>query len=128
MIETEGRDNTRLAARLDRWASLPPRQTNTGVITFTALMMVCLLGGTWDMPGRAAFLRGVAAVFIALHGLLHWFVIRSLAGLHARGVAAAGRALRAYKDPQRVSSLDLAIGWLGFAVLISILNGLYTAT
>jgi len=113
------------AARLDRWAALPPRQTNTGVIAFTALMMICLLGGTWGMPDQASFLRCVAAAFIALHGVLHLAIIRGLARLRSRGVSAAGRALAAYRDPRRVTNLDLVIGWGGYAVLISVLSRLY---
>lgn len=88
-------------------------------------MMVCLLGGTWDMPGRAAFLRGVAAVFVIIHGALHLLIVRVLVRLRAEGVAAAGRALAAYRDPRRVTSLDLVFGWTAFAVLISVLNWIY---
>lgn len=117
--------DARWAKRLNRWAKLPPSQTNTGVIAFTGLMMACLLGGTWDMPSRAAFLRGVAVAFLVLHGGLHWLFVRALERLEARGVAAAGRALAAYRDPRRVTNFDLAIGWTVFGVLISVLNGLY---
>lgn len=112
------------ARRLERWAELPCRQTNTGAIAFTGLMMICVLGGTWDMPGRAAFLRGVALAFIVLHGGMHVLILRLLKPLRARGVAAAARALAAYRDPRRVTNLDLAIGWAGFGALISLLNWL----
>lgn len=122
------RNDARLAARLDCWAATPPQQTNTATIAFTGLMMVCLLGGTWDMPNRAAFLRGVAMAFVLLHGALHLLVIRALTQWRARGIAAAGRALRAYRDTRRVTSLDLAIGWAGFGLLISALNWLYRVT
>ena len=121
----QGQSDRRWAARLDTWAALPPRQTNTGAVVFTVLMMVCLLGGTWDMPSRVAFLRGVAAAFVALHGALHLAIIRGLVRMQSRGIAAADRALRAYRDPRRVTNLDLVIGWAGYAVLISVLNWLY---
>ncbi len=119
------RGDARWPPRLERWAALPPRQTNTGAVVFTVLMMVCLLGGTWDMPSRASFLRGVAVAFVGLHGALHLAIIRGLVRMQSRGIAAAGRALRAYRDPRRVTNLDLVIGWAGFAVLISVLNWLY---
>ena len=109
-------------SRLDRWAALSPRQTNTGLIAFTALMMVCLLGGTWDMPDRAAYLCGIALIFAGTHGLLHLLTLRGLRRLQTKGVAAAGRALAAYRDPRRVTHLDLVIGWMGYAALMSVLN------
>ena len=114
----------RWAVRLDRWAETPPRQTNVGVIAFTVLMMIGLLGATWDMPDRAPFLRGVAMVFIGLHAILHLLTVRALTRLQAKGLAAAKRASAAYRDPHRVTNLDLAIGWTGFAFLVSILNWL----
>jgi len=110
--------------RLDRWAETPPHQTNVGLIAFTVLMMVGLLGATWDMPERAPFLRGVAMVFIGIHGVLHLLMWRALARLRARGLIAAERAFAAYRDPHRVTNLDLAIGWAGYAILISVLNAL----
>lgn len=113
------------ARRLERWAKLPARQTNTGAIAFTGLMMACLLGATWDMPARAAFLRGVALAFAILHGGLHLLIVRLLMRLRTRGLTTAGRALAAYRDPRRVTNLDLAIGWVGYGVLISVLNWLY---
>ncbi|HTY66745.1 MAG TPA: hypothetical protein VMH36_08845 [Alphaproteobacteria bacterium] len=109
----QSRSGRRWAARLDTWAALPPRQTNTGAVVFTVLMMVCLLGGTRDMPSRASFLRGVAVAFVGLHGVLHLAIIRGLARMQSGGIAAAGRALRAYRDPRRVTNLDLVIGWAG---------------
>ena len=98
---------------------------NTGAIVFTVLMMICLLGGTWDMPNRAAFLRGAAVVFVALHGFLHLGVLQGLKRLQRRGMAAAGRVRQALGDPRRVTNLDLAVGWAGYALLISALNWLY---
>jgi len=112
----------RWAARLDRWAETPPHQTNIGLIVFTVLMMIGLLGATWDMPERAPFLRGVAMVFIGIHGVLHLLMLRALTRLQAKDLAAGKRALAAYRDPHRVTNLDLAIGWTGYAVLISVLN------
>ncbi|HEX9462592.1 MAG TPA: hypothetical protein VGB82_08330 [Alphaproteobacteria bacterium] len=113
-----------MAALLQKWASTPPHRGNVGLIVFTVLIMVCLLGGTWDMPDRAGFLRGVALTFIGLHAVLHIVTIRALRRLLARGIAAAGQALHAYIDPRRVTHLDLAAGWIGFALLIAILNRL----
>lgn len=117
--------NRDLAARLDRWAALSPRQTNTGVVAFTALMMMCLLGGTWGMPDQAAFLRRVDMAFMSLHGVLHVLIVRILSRLKDGGVAAAGRALQAYRAPNRVTNLDLLIGWAGFALLVSVMIRLY---
>lgn len=113
-----------ITALLQKWATTPPRQSNVGLIAFTALMMVGLLGGTWDMPERAAFLRGVAMMFIGVHAVLHVITIRGFRHLMARGIATAGKALHAYVDPRRVTHLDLTFGWIGFALLISILNRL----
>ncbi len=125
MIEHDPRAGAAWAERLNRWARLPPRQTNTGAVAFTGLMMACLLGATWDMPARAAFLRGVALAFLVLHGGLHLLILRLLTRWQARGLSAAGRVLAAYRDPRRVTNLDLAIGWAGFGGLISVLNWLY---
>jgi hypothetical protein len=45
--------------------------------------------------------------------------------MRLRGIAAADRALQAYRDPQRVMNLDLVIGWAGYGLLIPALNWLY---
>jgi hypothetical protein len=70
--------------------------------------------------------RGVALLCIGLHGVLHMFVLHVLRRLlQERGTPAVGKALQAYLDRRRLSNLDLAIAWVGFALLVSILDGLF---
>jgi len=62
---------------------------------------------------------------IGMHGAVHVFVLHVLGHLQERGVSAAERALLAYLERGRLSHLDLAIAWIGFALLASILGGLF---
>jgi hypothetical protein len=124
----QGGDNAerRFAAAVEKWVARPRRQTNLAAISATGVAMLWLLAATWQEPGRLAFLRGVALLCIGLHGVLHMFVLHVLRRLlQERGTPAVGKALQAYLDRRRLSNLDLAIAWVGFALLVSILDGLF---
>jgi hypothetical protein len=55
-------------------------------------------------------------------------ILRFLNHLKVRGMTAANRALAAYVDWRRLTDLDVALAWTGFAFLVLILNGIFRAT
>lgn len=114
----------RFAAAVEKWIARPRRQTNLAAVSLTGLVMLWLLAAAWQEPGRLTFLRGVALLCIGVHGVAHIFALHVLRHLQERGIPAAERALLAYLERGRLSHLDLAIAWVGFALLASILDWL----
>lgn len=113
-----------LAGALEQWAASDRHRKNLVAIVLSGGVMVWLSVAAWGMPDRVAFLRGAAVAFSAAHGVRHVLVLSTLARLRREGMAEAARALDAYRDPLRLTSLDLAVAWLGFMVLVPIASWL----
>jgi hypothetical protein len=105
----------RYAARLDKWSARPLREANAVTLMIPLLVMGWVVQIAWPMPDRAALLRAIALMFVAVHVARHWWTIRVFRRLADHGLAAAATALAAYRDPRRISSLDLAALWLALA-------------
>jgi hypothetical protein len=56
--------------------------------------------------------------------MLHLTWIRWLTRERDLGVVEAEAALQEYRDPRRVTGLDLAMAWLGFAAFAPVLNSI----
>ncbi len=110
------------ATLLARWTARSRGQTNRWAVAVTALIMAWLAVATWPSPDRVVIIRHAAMIFIGLHGAAHIVALRVLTRLRDRGSAEAGRALDAYLDRRRISNLDLAIAWAGFALLFAMLG------
>jgi hypothetical protein len=113
-----------LTNALEQWATSDRHRRNLLAVLLSCGVMVWLSVAAWGLPDRVAFLRSVAAAFAAAHGVRHVLVICTLARLRREGMAEAARALDAYRDPLRLNSLDLAAAWLGFMVLVPIIDRL----
>ncbi len=61
-------------------------------------------------------------VAIGLHGFLHVWLTGWLSRESAAGVTEAKAALDAYRNPRRLSHIDLAIAWVVFTTLVSLFN------
>lgn len=104
-----------LARRLDQWAARPPRNANAVAIGAAVLLMVWVLAGSRELPDRDSVLSTIGAFMGVCHPGAHLFVVAGLKKLHARGIAAADRALKAYLA--RVTQRDVAIAWGLFALI-----------
>lgn len=112
------------AERLNRWSSRPLRQANVIALFAPLLSMMWLVQLTLHVADRTAILRVISLVFIALHAARHWWTIRVFTNLSEQGLMAAATALAAYRDPRRLSNLDLAAAWLAFAAATPFLSSI----
>jgi hypothetical protein len=107
------------------WATRPRGPANAVAFASMGLCMAWILTAASHSDEPLTFIRHASAIFIALHGTLHVLVARHLKRLCDAGMEAAATALRAYRDPRRVSQLDIAMAWAGFAALASIVFRLF---
>jgi len=101
---------------LERWLSIPRSQSNL-VSVATTVAFMALLVFRYSGPDPVMVVREVAMLMALMHGLMHLMAIRGLNALVRRGAPLGRQALEAYRDPRRVSHLDIAAAWGGLYVL-----------
>jgi hypothetical protein len=111
-----------IAAGLVAWSRRPRGQMNRATATHAALALVVLTVLAWQMPDHLAALRYGAMMFVFGHAMAHVIVLRGLRQLLKGGIAGADEALAAYLDPRRLSSLDMAMAWLGLVLILRLLG------
>jgi hypothetical protein len=99
------------------WLSVPIARANAAALATTAAAMLFLVGYQPEEVDPVEFMRGNALVLIAAHAAFHGVTLNSLKFLQMLELAEASPALARYRDPRRVSHLDLAAAWLGFYAL-----------
>ncbi len=105
-----------LAFGLKRWAERPIRRANlraAGISVVTIAFTVILARET---PDPASAVRGMAIVFAAVQSVAHAVTTGALRALGSLGLVEGAAALASYRDPRRLSCLDLAIMWLTVAL------------
>ena len=63
-------------------------------------------------------MRGIAVMFIAVQAAVHYLAIASLRSLIGLGVSEADVALGVYRNPRRISCLDIAMVWTAVALIV----------
>jgi hypothetical protein len=99
------------------WLAIPVGHANMAALSVTACVMVLLAGHEAEGLDAAAFVRTSALALIAVHAGFHSLTVNVLKFMELLDVAEATPALRAYRDPRRVSHLDLAALWLAYYAL-----------
>ena len=94
------------------WLSVPLARVNAAAVATTAAAMLFLVSYHPEEIEPSDFIRANALVLVAAHGALHALTVHSLRLLDMLEVAEAGQALARYRDPRRISHLDLAAAWL----------------
>jgi hypothetical protein len=105
-----------LATSLKRWAERPIRPANlrsAGISVVTIAIMATLAHET---PDPASAVRGMAIVFAAFQSVAHVVTTGMLRALGSLGLAEGAVALASYRDPRRLSCMDLAVMWLTVAL------------
>jgi hypothetical protein len=123
--EFKGRQGA--AAALRQWMARPRRVANVRALAAMCLTMLLLAVTAANAPERNDLLRGVAVFFSGIHFVLHATWVRWLKQQLAAGIPEAAAALQAYRDPRRITGLDVAMAWLGFAALAPTFAALFTA-
>jgi hypothetical protein len=109
---------------IKNWLARPRRKANVAALACVSLTMLALFVAASGLPDRDEVLRGTALFFVGIHCMLHLTWIRWLKHERNSGVAVAEAALQEYRDPRRVTGLDVAMAWLGFAAFAPVLNSI----
>jgi len=99
------------------WISVPIARSNTNALAATAVAMLFLACYEPEEYPPLDFMRANALLLIGVHAILHAITLNSLRLMDMLEVAEAKSALERYRDPRRVSHLDLAAAWLGYHAL-----------
>jgi hypothetical protein len=105
-------DARRIGAELRRWSQRPIRATNLQAIGLCAMAGVVLFIAARSAPDPAAVVHGIATVFVAVQGSLHFMALGLLRGMVRAGIGEAQFAIDAMRDPHRISNFDVAMLWL----------------
>ena len=107
----------RIAAKLRLWSERPIRQSNTRSLGFCITsLVVCGVAAKHSQDPLLA-ISSFAATLMAVLGTLHCLTIVSLRWLISHGLDEAVAALQTYRDPRRVSSLDMALFWSAVSLI-----------
>ena len=99
---------------LENWLGAPLKRTNTTAAASTLCAMLYLLAYEPEEIEQIQFMRACATLLIALHFAFHIGTLNALKFMAQLQLAHAEHALVSYRDPRRISHLDLAAAWLGF--------------
>lgn len=107
----------RLSGGLKRWSERPVRQANlraVGIGLVTVAMMTIAANQT---PDPIPVMHGIAILFAATQSVAHVVTVGVLRAFAALGIAEAPAALASYRDPRRLSAMDMAAAWLACAAV-----------
>jgi hypothetical protein len=119
--------NQDAAETIRRWLSRPRHKANVGALACVSLTMLALALAPAGVPDRSEVLRGTALFFCGIHSVLHLTWIHWLKRQRDSGIVEADTALQAYRDPRRVTGLDLAMAWLMFAAFAPAVDSFISA-
>jgi hypothetical protein len=108
----------KIGAKLQHWSDRPISQMNTRAFAICFGGIALILALTQHSQHPIAAIRGIAVMFFVAKGTVHYMAIVSLRSLSTLGVKEAAAALQTYRNPHRVSSLDVAMLWLGVALIV----------
>ncbi len=106
----------KIGASLKRWSERPVGQANIRALAFCAAAFVMMLVAAGQSPDPIAAVRTMAILFVAIQGAVHYISIASLRTLIGLGVREAVTGLAAYRDPRRLSCMDMAMMWTAVAL------------
>lgn len=108
---------------VENWSAVPPGRANaTALLTTIAAMAILISYEPEDMES-IEFMRASALLLMAVHAILHVGTANALRVMALMELPHAEEALEAYRDPHRLSHLDLSATWLGFYSLAPVMAG-----
>jgi hypothetical protein len=99
---------------LENWLAVPLKRTNTAAVGSTLVAMLFLVAYKPEEIEHIRFMRAYAVLLIAVHIAFHIGTLNALKFMALQQISHAEHALTSYRDPHRISYLDLAAAWLGF--------------
>jgi mannose/fructose/N-acetylgalactosamine-specific phosphotransferase system component IIC len=107
-----------LATSLKRWAERPIRRANLRVAGISVVTIAFTVVAANQAPDPASAARGMAILFAAIQSVVHVVTTGMLRALGSLGLAEAATALASYRDPRRLSAMDLMAMWLAVAIAV----------
>ncbi len=107
----------RLSVGLKRWSQRPIRQANLRAVGITLATVAMMMLAASQTPDPMPVIRGMAILLAATQSVVHFVTVAALRGFSALGISAAPAALASYRDPRRLSAMDLAAAWLACAAV-----------
>ena len=105
-----------LATSLKRWAERPIRRANLRAAGISVVTIAVTVTLAHETPDPASAVRGMAILFAAVQSVAHVVTTGMLRALGSLGLAEGVVALASYRDPRRLSAMDLAVVWLAVAL------------
>ena len=105
-----------LATSLTRWAERPIRPANLRAAGISVVTIAVAVTLAHETPDPASAVRGMAIVFAAVQSVAHAVTTGALRALGSLGLTEAATALASYRDPRRLSAMDLMVMWLAVAI------------
>lgn len=102
---------------VENWLSVRHGRANATTLTSVVCAMLFLIAYEPKDVEQVEFMRASAVLLVALHTAFHVCTLNALKLMAVLQVVDAEHALENYRDPRRVSHLDLAATWLGFYAL-----------
>lgn len=99
------------------WRPMPVARANTSALSLTAFTMLLLTRFEPEGVDAMDFIRGGAIFLMVAHAGFHVLMLNALKLMDVLEIAEAKHALETYRDPHRLSHLDLAAIWFGFYAL-----------
>jgi hypothetical protein len=112
------REARRIGARLQHWSARPIRQANARALGLCIIAFVVTMVAASHSAEPVMAIRAMAVMFVAVQGAVHYLSIAGLRSLVELGVKEAEFALNIYRDPRRISGLDLAMVWTAIALIV----------
>lgn len=106
----------RIAAKLRLWSERPIRQSNARSLGFCITSLVVCVVAAKHSPNPPLAISSFAGTLMVVLGTLHCLTIISLRWLMSHRLEEAVAALQTYRDPRRISSLDMALFWSAVAL------------
>jgi hypothetical protein len=113
-----------MVMNVENWFADPIRRANTSTLAITGVLMLLVADSEPVDLAPLEFMRGSASLLMALHAAMHVGMLNALRLMALLDAAKTQHALESYRDPRRVSHLDLAAVWLGFYALAPLLADL----
>lgn len=102
---------------VETWSAVPLRRSNATALASAACAMVFLFAYEPQELEQIEFMRASAVILVALHAAFHIGTLNALKFMAQMQVDRAAHALESYRDPRRISHLDLAAAWIAFYAL-----------
>ena len=116
-MRTSPQAETRLlTVSLKRWAERPIRRANLRAAGISVAMIAITVTLAHETPDPASAVRGMTIVFAVVQSVAHVVTTGALRALTSFGLAEGAVALASYRDPRRLSCMDLAAMWLAVAI------------